>query len=67
MNTLDKKDTFLMASIGQIGIQVTQEEIDPISIPVSHKNMVRERTRKSMKDPARLLDWEQIDQRFIFG
>lgn len=41
------------------------EEESDLIIPDEHKNIVRERIRKSEADPERLLDWDEVKDTFI--
>lgn len=58
----DKKVEFFMELIKELGFEV-QEEIE---IPEEHKNIVRERIRKSEEYPDRLLKWDDVKDSFDF-
>jgi len=42
------------------------EDNTAIDIPEEHKNIVRERMKKSEKDPSRLLDWDKVKHTIKF-
>lgn len=57
----DQKLDVVMEFIEQLGLEVSFGDFD---IPEEHKDMVRERIRKSNENPERLLDWEEIKDSF---
>jgi hypothetical protein len=61
----DKKFDFFIELMNQLGIRVYQEE--EAYIPELHKSLVRERIKKSIEDPKRLLDWNQVRDNFTFS
>lgn len=58
----DHKVDFVMELIEQLGLDVSDEP----EISEEHKEIVRERIRKSKKNPDRLLDWEKVKDSFKF-
>lgn len=56
----DEKFGFCMELFKQLGIEVSQE----VEIPEEHKAIVRERIAKSEQSPERLMNWEQVQDRF---
>lgn len=58
----DKKFGFFMELVKQLGIEVAEE----IEIPEEHKAIVRERIKKSAQNPERLLDWDEVKDKFKF-
>jgi hypothetical protein len=58
----DNKIGFFMELIEQLGYEVAEE----VEIPEEHKTIVRERIKKSIQNPERLLDWEQVQDDFKF-
>lgn len=58
----DHKVDFVMELIEQLGLDISDE----LEIPEEHKEIVRERIRKSNKNPDRLLDWEEVKDSFKF-
>jgi hypothetical protein len=56
-----KKLVFFLELVDQLGIEVSHQ----IDIPEQHKDIVRSRIKKSEKDPARLLDWSKVQNKFI--
>lgn len=58
----DNKIGFFMELIEQLGYEVAEE----VEIPEEHKAIVRERIKKSIQNPERLLDWEQVQDNFKF-
>lgn len=57
----EKKINFFMELINQLGIEVSHQ----IDIPEEHKEIVRSRIKKSIKNPERLLDWSKVQNKFI--
>lgn len=49
-----------MELIKQLGLEVA----DSYEIPEEHKEIVRERIRKSNENPDRLLDWDDVKDNF---
>ena len=58
----EKKLDFFMELVNQLGIEVSHE----IDVPEEHKNIVRERIKKSNSNPEQLLDWNRIQNNFLF-
>ena len=56
----DKKFSFFMELIRQLGIQVAED----IEIPEEHKAIVRERIKNSK--PENLISWEEAREQFTF-
>ncbi|RAV28745.1 hypothetical protein [Sinomicrobium soli] len=56
----DKKFSFFMELIRQLGIQVAED----IEIPEEHKAIVRERIKNSK--PENLIPWEEAREQFTF-
>ncbi len=56
----DKKFSFFMELIKQLGLEVAEE----VEIPEEHKAIVRERIKKSNQNPEGLLDWDQVQDNF---
>ena len=56
----DHKIDFILELIEQLGIEVSEE----IEIPEEHKEIVRERIRKSNANPERLLNWDEVKDNF---
>ncbi|MGS2764457.1 hypothetical protein [Sinomicrobium sp. M5D2P9] len=56
----DKKFSFFMELIRQLGIQVAED----IEIPEEHKAIVRERIKNSK--PENLIPWEEARKQFTF-
>lgn len=57
----DQKVDFVLELVKQLGLEV---ESDAIEIPEEHKEIVRERIKKSKENPDRLLDWNQVENSF---
>jgi len=55
-----KKLGFFMELVNQLGIEISRE----IDIPKEHKEIVRDRIKKSNKNPERLLDWGKVQNKF---
>ncbi len=62
LNIPDNKYQFFMDLIGNLGYDKVEEFI----IPEEYKNIVRERTLKSKENPARLLEWNDVQDDFKF-
>jgi hypothetical protein len=56
----DDKWNFFKELIRELGLVVSEE----VDISDEHKTIVRERMAKSDQDPERLLDWDQVQDRF---
>jgi len=56
----DHKIDFILELIEQLGVEVSEE----IKIPEEHKEIVRERIRKSNANPERLLNWDEVKDNF---
>ncbi len=56
----DHKVEFVMQLIEQLGLDVS----DQPDIPEEHKEIVRKRIQKSIKNPDRLLNWEEVKDSF---
>lgn len=56
----DKKFGFFMELVKQLGIEVAED----MEIPEEHKALVRERIKKSAQNPERLLDWDEVKDKF---
>jgi len=56
----DHKIDFVLELFEQLGIEV----FDEIEIPEEHKEIVRERIRKSKANPERLLNWDEVKDNF---
>jgi len=56
----DDKFDFFIKLAKELGIKISEE----VEIPEEHKTIVRERMVKSDQNPERLLDWEQMQDRF---
>lgn len=52
--------TFFMELVEQLGFEVAGE----LEISEEHKDIVRDRIKKSDQNPERLLDWEQAQDNF---
>ncbi len=62
LNIPDNKYQFFIELIRNLGFD-SAEELD---ITEEHKAIVRERTLKSKGNPERLLDWDQVQDKFRF-
>jgi hypothetical protein len=51
---------FFMELVRQLGIEATPHE----TIPKAHQAIVRERIKASDEMPEKLLDWEEIQDKF---
>lgn len=60
LNIPDNKLPFFMELMDQLGFEVTGE----LEIPKEHKDVVRERIKKSDQNPEGLLDWDQVQDNF---
>lgn len=58
----DKKFEFFMDLIKQLGFEVS----DKVEIPEEHKEIVRERKKKSEQNPQHLKKWEEVQDTFKF-
>ncbi len=58
----DKKFKFFMELIKHLGFEVAEE----LDILEEHKNVVRERIKKSYENPDRLLEWDEVKDNFKF-
>jgi len=58
----DKKFKFFMELIKHLGFEVTEE----VEIPEEHKNIVRERIKKSYENPEQLQEWDEVKDDFRF-
>lgn len=58
----EKKFVFFMELAKQLGFEVSLAS----DIPEEHKSIVRERIKKSVKNPERLLDWKEVNENFRF-
>jgi hypothetical protein len=58
----DKKFKFFMELIKHLGFEVSEE----VDIPEDHKNIVRERIKKSYENQDRLLEWDEVKDDFKF-
>jgi len=56
----EKKVNFFMELVSQLGIEVSHQ----IDIPEEHKEIVRDRIKKSNKNPEHLLDWNKVQNKF---
>ncbi len=56
----NKKLGFFMELVNQLGIEVANQ----IDIPEEHKEIVRDRIKKSDKNPESLLDWSKVQNKF---
>ena len=56
----DDKYDFFMELFEQLGL----EKSDEFEIPEAHKEIVRERIRKSEENPDILLNWEDVKDTF---
>ncbi|ERM83189.1 hypothetical protein P872_16840 [Rhodonellum psychrophilum GCM71 = DSM 17998] len=56
----DDKYDFFMELFEQLGL----EKSDDFEIPEAHKEIVRERIRKSEENPEILLNWEDVKDTF---
>jgi hypothetical protein len=54
---------FFMELVRQLGIEATARE----TIPEAHQAIVRERIKASDEMPEKLLDWEEIQDKFNLG
>ncbi len=52
----EKKIAFFMELVRQLGLEVSLQT----DIPEEHRSIVRDRIKKSAKNPERLLDWEEV-------
>lgn len=52
---------FFKELLKELDIEVAQQ----IEIPEEHKNIVRERIKRSEQNPERLLDWNEIKDDFM--
>jgi hypothetical protein len=55
----EKKVSFFMELIRQLGLEVTEE----VEIPEEHKQIVRERVKKYENSPGSYLSWNDIDRK----
>ncbi len=62
LNIPDNKYQFFIELIRNLGFDKAEEH----DIPEEHKAIVRERTLKSKENPERLLDWDQVQDKFRF-
>lgn len=53
---------FFKELLKELDIEVAQQ----IEIPEEHKNIVRERIKRSEQNPERLLNWEEVRNQFTF-
>ncbi|NCS87974.1 MAG: hypothetical protein AUK34_05115 [Ignavibacteria bacterium CG2_30_36_16] len=58
----DKKVDFFMELIDQLGITISRE----VEIPEEQKIIVRDRIKKTNKNPERLIDWSKVHNKFKF-
>ncbi len=56
----DDKVDFVLELIEELGLEKTDE----LEIPEAHKEIIRERIRKSKENPDRLLNWEEVKDTF---
>lgn len=49
-----------MELVRNLGFEVKKE----VDIPENHKNIVNERIKKSIEDPSRIMDWEDVKDKF---
>lgn len=56
----DHKVDFVLELIEQLGLEFT----DDIEIPEEHKEIVRERIRKSNANPDLILNWDEVKDNF---
>lgn len=56
----DKKLSFFMELVKQLGLEVTKES----EISEAHKEIVRERIKLSKENPERVLDWDHVKDNF---
>lgn len=56
----EKKLSFFMELVRNLGFEVKKE----VDIPDKHKELVKERIKKSDDDPTRILDWENVKDKF---
>jgi len=55
----EKKVSFFMELIRQLGLEVAEE----VEIPEEHKQIVRERVKKYENSPGSYLSWNDIDRK----
>jgi hypothetical protein len=70
----DTKVEFFLELLHQLGIQAstiradetvaTMQEDDELFIPEWHKEIVRECIRENQNNPERMLNWEEVRDRF---
>lgn len=53
-------DVNLINAIKNMLDYALKKEQENMEIPEEHKNIVRERMKKSEKDPSRLMDWDKV-------
>ena len=65
----DTKLKFFMELMKQLGVQAYRESEDSLDGEISEHDriLVRERIKKSIDDPSRILDWETIQYKFTFN
>jgi hypothetical protein len=56
----DDKVDFVLELIEELGLEKTDE----LEIPEAHKEIIRDRIRKSKENPDRLLNWEEVKDTF---
>ncbi|MCV9387752.1 addiction module protein [Reichenbachiella ulvae] len=62
LNIPDNKYQFFMELVHNLGFDLEPDaEMD---IPEEHKAIVRERIELSKSNPDRLLDWEEVEDKF---
>jgi hypothetical protein len=61
----DNKASIFLEFMKNLSFVKTIEKVEAFTIPEEHKNIVRERIKKSEKNPKRLLDWDDVKDNFI--
>ncbi len=58
----ETKFAFFMELVSQLGLEMSEKQ----AIPQVQMDMVRDRIQKSKEDPDRLLDWNEVEDSFMF-
>jgi hypothetical protein len=58
----DQKLNFFMDLVRMLGFEVVKEK--EVDVSEEHKEIVRQRIKESEKNPDRLLDWDNIEDKF---
>ena len=58
----ETKFAFFMELVSQLRLEMSEKQ----AIPQVQMDMVRDRIQKSKEDPDRLLDWNEVEDSFMF-